>query len=265
MPLKRFNSQRKVKMGMRVIRENAYCYNNSMPAINGTNGDKILVEIYFRFFPCLKTTANGYGITGFWRIYNTSDSSQRIENTSSTHTSGFGFNLHGSSTKYIKFSHCDTNSIGYTAIFIDGTSSVDYRIYVNGCLDKTGTETPNVDLSSTCAFQAGNWCSPTCVFEYYYLILSRLTYFTSAPPDEVLDKAIKRMWMRPMELDKSLRPYVGAVASQWDFEDLSSNSDATFTTVYDHGIIGGYNLTSNVNLQTYVNSRYLSRLHPVEI
>jgi len=77
-------------------------------------------------------------------------------------------------------------------------------------------------------------------------IIYRLTTLSSVPAD--IDAAIKRMYARPMVLDASLQA-VAVIASQWDFEDVGYGTGA-ITTVADHGVVGGYPLTSSVDYKS---------------
>jgi hypothetical protein len=77
------------------------------------------------------------------------------------------------------------------------------------------------------------------VVDFTYMVF-RLSTFSSVPAD--MNAAVKRMWYKPMTLDPSLQT-VKVLASQYDFEDVSY-ANAAHTIIADHGLIGGYPLTS---------------------
>jgi len=83
------------------------------------------------------------------------------------------------------------------------------------------------------------------------IILSRFTTLTSVPV--TIDTIMLEQWQNPMVLHTSLQGVSATLASQFDFEDQTVD-DGTHSvrTINDNGTIGGYNMTSTVDLEDLI-------------
>ena len=79
-------------------------------------------------------------------------------------------------------------------------------------------------------------------------IVVRLTVLSSVPA--AMSEIMKRQYLSPMVLDGELQA-VGVQMHQWDFEDPGTDNPGTGAHMIcgDHGIVGGYPLTSTVDLR----------------
>lgn len=131
----------------------------------------------------------------------------------------------------------------YYAYLLDKTSFLK-TVYYNGAkiispaMAVNNRPTYNAANNRIWLFFVGTAVSWDCE-----VALFRLTTLNGVPAD--MDTAIARMYRRPCLLDASLQA-AAVLASQWDFEDF--NTIAPATNVPDHGIVGGYPLTSSVSL-----------------
>jgi len=131
----------------------------------------------------------------------------------------------------------------YGAFLIDRTNTLK-RMWANGgvSINAALVQDPNFNTINNQLYWGSGPAMANINLDVTYIVL-RLTTLNGIPAD--IDAAIKRMYARPMLLDASLQA-VAVIASQWDFEDVAYGTGA-ITTVADHGVVGGFPLTSSVD------------------
>jgi len=133
----------------------------------------------------------------------------------------------------------------YRAYLLDKTSFLK-TVYYNGAK----IVSPAVAANNRPTYNAINnriylFYSGTAVSWDCEVALFRLTTLNGVPAD--IDAAIKWQYQFPMRgIHADLVPLLGGIQSTWDFEDF--NTIAPATNVPDHGIVGGFPLTSSVSL-----------------
>jgi len=134
----------------------------------------------------------------------------------------------------------------YYAFLMDKTNTLK-KIYLNGDISAQVALIRNVNMNTPNNIFALNATGASTIGIDHDMIFARFTTLSTVPAD--IDTAIKRMYQFPMTLDASLVA-VAVLASQWDIEDqIVDDGTHTYRTIQDHGVVGGYNLTSSVDLE----------------
>ena len=136
-----------------------------------------------------------------------------------------------------------SSGIYYYALLFDRTNNRK-KIYENGQLIRNDAIGVNPDFTAAPTF----FYSPGGPLPIKKTdIILRESVISAVPAD--IDDIIRRQWVSPMALHSDLQA-VAVLASQWDFEDqIVDDGGHAYRTVEDHGVVGGYDLTSNVDLE----------------
>ena len=235
----KFANKGVAKLGIRIVPGSTTTFTNQLlPAIPNTHS--ILIELFFNF----NSPYIALGSNPCWVLYNSAYNESMhyyCNNTAKKSVLRLGSVAGGSDLTSGIVYPIYPRKYYYIAMLLDRTNSKKkiYEYGNNVLNDAIAAVNPNFNTANNIFYATS---AGVTVVDFTYIAL-RFSTLSSVPSD--IDAAIKRMWNKPMLLDSSLSA-VAVIASQWDFS-TDTYSTTSLLTLLDTGIVGGYNLTSNID------------------